>query len=172
MVKLRKILGILSTAGVALLVILAVLLGGPRLLGFQVFTVLSGSMEPKYPVGSLIYVCRAEPAELGSGDVITFWLDGDTAATHRIVEVLPDGSFRTKGDANDTADASPVEPASIIGSPTLTIPCLGYLAAYIQSPPGSYAAISITAAALVLVFLPELLEDQEKKEKKGKYQKT
>ena len=92
--------------------LLAVLLIGVRLLGVQVYSVLSGSMEPKYPVGSLIYVKAVDPYELKSGDVITFMLNENTVATHRIVEVVPDESdsgvvrFRTKGDANEAEDGS------------------------------------------------------------------
>ena len=86
-------------------VLLAIALVGARLFGFKVFTVLSGSMEPKYPVGSLIYVKKVDYTTLKSGDVITFMLDENTVATHRIVEVVPDQEdpsvirFRTKGDA-------------------------------------------------------------------------
>ena len=52
--------------------LLAVLLIGVRLLGVQAYSGLSGSMEPKDPVGSLIYVKAVDPYELKSGDVITF----------------------------------------------------------------------------------------------------
>ena len=89
------------------MVILALLLAGPRLMGMQVFTVLSGSMEPVYHTGSLIYVRDVDPMEIQPGQVITFMLDEDTVATHRVVEVVPDEidrsvlRFRTKGDAND-----------------------------------------------------------------------
>ena len=57
---------------VAAAVILAILMVGARLVGLQVFTVLSGSMEPTYHVGSLIYVKDVDPFELEAGDVITF----------------------------------------------------------------------------------------------------
>ena len=54
--KFKKIWNVVSTVLVAAVVLLAVLLVGVRLFGLQVYTVLSGSMEPAYPVGSLIYV--------------------------------------------------------------------------------------------------------------------
>lgn len=52
----KKLLQIISTILVALVVLLAVALVGVRLAGIRTFTVLSGSMEPTYHVGSLIYV--------------------------------------------------------------------------------------------------------------------
>ena len=87
---IKKIWNIVSGILVGLAVFLAILLVGVRLVGFQVFSVLSGSMEPSYHVGSLIYVKKIDPQELKSGDVITFMLDEDTVATHRIVEMVPD----------------------------------------------------------------------------------
>ena len=87
---LRKIWNAVSTVLVALVVILALLLVGARLVGLQVFTVLSGSMEPTYHTGSLIYVKKVDPLTVRAGEVITFMLDEDTIATHRVVEVVPD----------------------------------------------------------------------------------
>lgn len=81
---IKKIWNIITNIIVVLAVILAVALVGVRLVGLQVFTVLSGSMEPTYHVGSLIYVKDVDYKELEAGDVITFMLDEDTVATHRI----------------------------------------------------------------------------------------
>lgn len=175
----KKIWNIITSIIVALAVLLAIALVGVRLIGFQVFTVLSGSMEPTYHVGSLIYVKKADYKELQSGDVITFMLDEDTIATHRIVEVVPDETdssvlrFRTKGDANQAEDGSLVHYKNVVGTPVFTIPTLGYLANYIQNPPGMYVAISAGAVLLLLVFLPDLFSKDEEKEpkKKGRYLK-
>ena len=160
----------ITTALVAIVVILALLLVGARLIGLHVFSVLSGSMEPTYHVGSLIYVKNVDPYELKSGDVITFMLDEDTVATHRIVEVVPDENdstvvrFRTKGDANDVEDGGLVHYKNVIGTPVFTIPKLGYVANYIQNPPGMYVAISVGAIMVLLVFLPDLFAEDKKNE--------
>lgn len=175
----KKIWNIVTSIIVALAVLLAIALVGVRLIGFQVFTVLSGSMEPTYHVGSLIYVKDVDYTELEAGDVITFMLDEDTVATHRIVEVVPDETdssvlrFKTKGDANEAEDGSLVHYKNVIGTPVFTIPKLGYLANYIQNPPGMYVAISAGAVLLLLVFLPDLFSKDEEKEtkKKGRYLK-
>ena len=175
----KRIWNWITTALVAIVVVLALLLVGARLIGLQVFTVLSGSMEPTYHVGSLIYVKDVDPYELESGDVITFMLDEDTVATHRIVEVVPDENdttvvrFKTKGDANAAEDGSLVHYKNVIGSPVFTIPQLGYVANYIQNPPGTYIAISAGVILLLLVFLPDLFSDDEEpkqKKKRGKFE--
>lgn len=167
---MKKIWNAFTTVLVALVVILALLLVGARLIGLQVFTVLSGSMEPTYHTGSLIYVKSVDPFELREGDVITFMLDEDTIATHRIVEVVPDENdrsvvrFQTKGDANDAVDGSLVHYKNVVGSPVFTIPKLGYVANYIQNPPGTYIAMSAGAILLILVFLPDIFADDKKDE--------
>lgn len=160
-----------------LLVAVAILLAGVRLVGLQVYTVLSGSMEPTYPVGSLIYVKKVDYTRLKPGDPITFLLDEKTVATHRIVRVVPDEEdpsvlrYVTKGDANDAEDGAMVHYKNILGMPVFAIPKLGFLASAIQSPPGSYIAVSAGAVLLVLMFLPDLFGSGEQTKKKGKYQK-
>ena len=171
---IKKILNVISTILVAIVVVLALLLVGARFIGLNVYTVLSGSMEPTYHVGSLIYVKDVDTDELKAGDVITYMLDEDTIVTHRIADVIPDETdpsiirFQTKGDANDSVDGSLVHYKNVIGTPVFSIPKLGYLANYIQKPPGRYIAISAGAIILLLVFLPDLFSDDDKSEKKKK----
>ena len=160
---IRKIWNIFTSALVVLAVLLALLLVGARLIGLQVFTVLSGSMEPTYHTGSLIYVKKVDATKLSEGTVITFMLDEDTIATHRIVGVVPDEEdpsvirYRTKGDANANEDGGLVHYKNVVGTPVFSIPKLGYFANYIQHPPGTYVAVSAGALILLLMFLPELL---------------
>lgn len=167
--KLKKTWNIISTVLVAVVVILALLLAGARLLDMQVFTVLSGSMEPTYHTGSIIYVKKIATEDIQPGTVITFMLDEDTVATHRVTAVVPDQEdptvvrFRTKGDANNAEDGSLVHYKNVIGTPVFTIPGLGYVANYIQHPPGTYVAISAAAVLLLLVFLPDVLAPEKKK---------
>ena len=169
---IKQIWNAVTTVLVTVVVILALALAGARFVGMQVFTVLSGSMEPVYHVGSLIYVKEVDPYELEAGDVITYMLSEDTVSTHRIVGVVPDEEdpavirFRTKGDANDAEDGTLVHYKNVIGSPVFTIPMLGYVANYIQNPPGTYIAISGGAILMLLVFLPDLFDSEEPKEEK------
>ena len=165
--SIKKAWNIVSSILVALVVILALLLVGARVVGLQVFTVLSGSMEPTYHTGSLIYVKKVDPYTIEEGQPITFMLDEDTLATHRIVGVVPDEEdpsvirYRTKGDANENEDGGLVHYKNVVGTPVFTIPKLGYLANYIQNPPGTYIAISAGAILMLLMFLPDLFAPEE-----------
>ena len=168
----RKIWNTVTTVLVVLVLLLAVALVGVRLVGFRVFSVLSGSMEPTYHVGSLIYVKSADPKDIKVGDPITFVLNESlTVATHRVVEINTgeDGMlrFKTKGDANETADGGEgVHEKNLIGRPVFTIPYLGYLAGYIQAPPGRYIAIAAAVLLLALFFLPDLIWPKDRKKEK------
>ena len=169
---IKKIGNVVTTVLVVAVVLLAIALAGVRLFGLQVYTVLSGSMEPAYHVGALLYDKKVDPAQLRPGDVITFMLDEETIVTHRIVEVVPDEEdptvirFRTKGDANEAEDGSLVHYKNVLGTPVFTIPKLGYFANFVQQPPGLYVAIAFGAVLVLLAFLPDLLGDDKKK--KGK----
>ena len=160
---IKKTANILSTLAVILALALVLLLVAPRVFGVHVFTVLSGSMEPAYPVGSMIYVKSVDPFQLKEGDVISFLLDENTIATHRITGIVPDEEdesvirFRTKGDANDAEDGSLVHCRNVVGTPIFTIPKLGFFADYIQHPPGMYIAVSAAAIVLLILLLPDLL---------------
>ena len=157
---------------VGVIVLLAVALVGVRLIGLQPFVVLSGSMEPEYHVGSLIYVKSVDYKTLQVGDDITYMVDEDTIVTHRIIEVLIDEEdpetirYFTQGIANDVPDGVSVHYKNIIGTPVFSIPYLGYVSNYIQNPPGTYVAIAAGAILIMLVFLPDLFEDDKKKEGK------
>ena len=167
---IKRIWNWISSILVAAVVLLAVALVGVRIVGLQPYVVLSGSMEPTYPVGSLIYVKSTDYKQLKVGDPITFLVSEDTVATHRIIEVLPDEDdpntirYFTQGDANDAPDGSSVHYKNIIGKPVFSIPYLGYVSNYIQTPPGKYVAISGCALLMLLVFLPDIFVKDEKKD--------
>ena len=161
----KKILDKVTTVLVILVVIFAILLVGFRLLGYQVFNVISGSMEPTYSVGDLLYVKSVDPDSVRVGDPITFVLNENlVVATHRVIRIDAENRhFYTKGDANETADAAPVHFNNVVGIPKFSIPLLGYVADYIQHPPGTYVAVGFGAALLAAVFLPDRFVKKEEK---------
>lgn len=166
--KAKKIFDTVTTILVVLVVIFAVFLMGSRLVGLQVFHVISPSMEPNYRVGDLIYVKAVDPDSVKVGDPITFVMNEDlVVATHRVVAIDKENrQFTTKGDANKREDDTPVHFNNLIGVPVFAIPLLGYVSAYIQSPPGMYVAIAFGVLLLAAVFLPDMLAKKDRKEEK------
>ena len=78
------------TGGLLLIVVilLCVPLTIPRLFGCQIYTVVSGSMEPAIPTGSIVYVKSVEASEIDKDEVIAFYSDSDTGGiiTDRVVK--------------------------------------------------------------------------------------
>lgn len=84
----RKIWNWIGTLLVVAMVALAILLVGVRVIGLTPFAVLSGSMEPTYHVGALIYVKPIDPADVEVGMPLTFVVDESLlVATHRVVGI-------------------------------------------------------------------------------------
>ena len=105
--------------------------------GFRFYNVLTPSMTPTIPVGSMVLVKRVEPVELREGDIVTYStsLSGSVVVTHRINQVIlsEDGlTFITKGDANQVEDINPISASQIIGRVNLIIPHFGSVIAYVQ----------------------------------------
>lgn len=169
--KVKKALKIASSLLIVIVIVLAVLLVGVKFVGIDVLTILSPSMEPKYPTGSLVYLVDVDPSKLKVNDVITFKISDGMTATHRIKEIIPDEEdpnvvrFRTKGDNNDTYDGSLVEFDDIQGKVVFCIPLLGYLAMRIQSPPGSFIAIGVGLAIVLFVMIVDTVTDEGKSKK-------
>lgn len=155
---LKKIWNIVSTVLVALVVLCAVFLMGSRLMGYRVYTVISGSMEPELSVGDLLYVKPVDPSTIKVGDDVTFVLNEDlVVATHRVIAVDTESKhLHTKGIANDIEDA-PVHFNNVLGVVDFSIPLLGYVSDFIQNPPGMYITIAAGAVLIILVFLPDFL---------------
>ena len=98
--KLSFVSDFLFVFVLTLFLLVTLIMLGTKLLGYQMLTVDSGSMEPNFPEDSLIFVKTVDPSELQEDDVITFTVDENgTLVTHRIVAVSKDErSFITKGD--------------------------------------------------------------------------
>ncbi len=164
--KAKRIWNIVSGILVGLVVLLAIVLAGPRLLGYQPYAVLSGSMEPTYPVGSLIYVKPCDASEVKVGDPITFVFNEDNlVATHRVVRIdEANQQFYTKGDANNAEDGSPVHFKNLVGKPYVSLANLGYASTFLETTQGKIITITILVAVLLITFLPDIMKIGKKKD--------
>jgi signal peptidase len=107
----------------------------PAVSGSTPYTILTSSMEPGLPPGTLVIVKPIEPTDIRIGTVITYQLDSGEpdVVTHRVVEIqspnLPGGdpSFITKGDANSAPDAKPVMTVQVRGAVWYSVPLIGWV---------------------------------------------
>ena len=156
------------------LILLAVILSAlplalPRLFGYEAYSVISGSMEPALPVGSVVYVEPAEVSQIHVGEIIAFDDEG-TVVTHRVIESRPqEGAFITKGDANQSPDITPTPYWKLIGRVKLCIPLLGRVLSLFVLREGKLALGSFALSGVLLrMFGTRLRARSEKQSAAGR----
>lgn len=123
-----KIIKNIFSAVIYVLIIAAVIAAVVFLIsGMRLFCIQTGSMEPAYPVGSMIVVEKVGPEQLGEGDVVTYSLSGGTVVTHRVIGIDRENRLlTTKGDNNNVADVTAVGFENVIGRVIFCVPYIGY----------------------------------------------
>lgn len=155
---IKKICSVFSTVLIVFMVLIAAVLLVPYLFGYRPMAVLSASMEPAFPTGSVVFVKEVEPDEIQVGDPITFPVKGLSApVTHRVIAIDSTARiFTAKGDnVDEITDTVPFD--SMIGRSTrFAIPLIGYVAVNIRTLPGILTACAVLLVVVLLAFLPDL----------------
>ncbi len=162
-----RICNLISTLMIIACLAITAALIAPRLAGREAFAVMSGSMEPYYHVGSIVYVDKdISPEEIQVGDPITFRKADTAVATHRVIAIDKEArQFTTKGDANEVQDMAPVSFDNVIGKAGMSIPLLGYISLNITTKKGMIAAAAVVVVFILLQLIPEILKPEEKEGK-------
>lgn len=148
-----KVCSVIGTLLLLVAILVCIPLTLPRLAGYQIYHVISGSMEPAIPVESVVYVKDVAPADIQKKDVIAFHsvLGEEAIITHRVVSNnRVAGEIVTKGDANAKEDMEPVPYENVLGKVALTVPVLGKILATIATIQGKTAVGSVILLALLL----------------------
>ncbi|MFA9518106.1 signal peptidase I [Halopenitus sp. H-Gu1] len=148
----------LNVGGVLLLIALVVpfaIYAVPMTVGADhSFVVLTASMTPAIAPGDVVIVADRDPETIVEGDVITFTRGtNEVPVTHRVTTVVEgvDGvAFETKGDANSDIDASFVPADNVIGTVILTIPYIGYVVQFTNTPYGFVALVALPIGLFVV----------------------
>ena len=142
--------------------LLLLLVIGTEAAGVRYLCVLSPSMEPELPVGSLIAVIPKKPETVSEGDNLTY-LAGGSFVTHKVIKNDTEGRFLiTKGIAGKLEDA-PVPYSSVTGVQKLCIPRLGRLVAKLGTARGKIALIAMAAAIFIIVILADIITGRRRK---------
>lgn len=145
--RLRKAAAVFGTLLLIAVVLPFVIFAVPQAVGADHgFVILSGSMEPGISAGDAVIVDASRTIEVG--DVITFEDDGEIPTTHRVIGV-ENGLYVTQGDANEEPDDRLVDPDSVLGEVVVTIPLIGYIIVWVNSPLGYLALVGIPLALLL-----------------------
>lgn len=160
----KKICNIMSTIIMIVLIFVALVIIGPKVVGGETLAVISGSMEPNIPVGSVVLTMKTNPNELKKDDVITYRLNDSTLVTHRVVSVDKEKKeIVTKGDANENYDSMPVSFNQVVGKVNFHFPYLGYIVMNIKTPLGIAGLCGIVFVIILLNFIPQLVDEKNKK---------
>lgn len=160
----KKIAHICSVIGTVLLIILIISclpLTLPKAFGYQMYTVISGSMEPALPVGSLVYVKYQEPESIEKKDIIAFYGSNERSSiiTHRVVyNKKLSGEFVTKGDANKEKDMNPISYNQYMGKVVLMIPVIGGVAQTLTTGSGKIVLFGFIGLILLLEIFGNVLQ--------------
>lgn len=133
----------------------------PSVLGYQLFNVLSHSMDgykkDSFAIGSLVLVKAINPEDIKVGDIITYDRKSEDSklTTHRVVEINMEEngelSFTTKGDTNPSPDGTPVPEDIVLGKVIGSAPFLGYAVSFAQTRNGIIFLIFVSAGLIVIV---------------------
>ena len=148
------ILGIVLVVAVFIMTLPLVV---PQFFGYQAYDVVSGSMTPTIPVNSLIYVKPVDPEDVQEDEIISFYQEG-TVVTHRVVtNRRGEGTFITRGDANNAEDPDPIPYNSFIGLVVQHVPYLGRAMALYASNVGKVYLMLTLACGVLLNVMGEVL---------------
>ena len=151
-------LGLLIFSLVPIVLFVFVTSRSPILFGIRSFVVMTGSMSPALPVGSMVFTARQNSYNIGQ--IITF-KRGGISVTHRILDIQ-NSQFITKGDANNTPDSQKVNQADIIGHDVAVVPFIGRLTGFIKTPLGFILLLGIPTLLFVLYEALQLKSEWEK----------
>ncbi len=137
-----------ATARAVVTAVLALLFwaAAPVVLGWTPTTVMTASMTPAIEVGDVV-VARPVPHEDFVPGRVVLADDPDRAdrlRLHRVTELRPDGRLVTKGDANPSADSSPLDPDVVHGVGVLRVPWVGLPVVWLRS--GEVVPLALTVA--------------------------
>lgn len=125
---------------------------------FSAYVIVSPSMVPTINVQDAIIIKRVEAEDIKKGDIITFTSTDSrysgVTITHRVVGIEKTSSgkymFRTKGDNNNTEDATLVGEEHLNGKVILKIPMIGYIQYFLSQAYGWIIAIVIPCLGIII----------------------
>ena len=158
---IKKVCNIFLTIIFIVLIGIAGIMFVPRIMGYDGYVVVSGSMEPNIPVGSLVYIKEVSFDDISVGDIITFKM-GDNVVTHRVNMIDQENQMiQTKGDANDSADGSMLSMDNVLGKMAFSVPLIGYITTFAKSPLSIAVICGLIFIVILLNFLPEIFENDK-----------
>lgn len=134
--------------------------------GIRSFVVLTGSMQPQIPVGSIVYTLPSSRYE--AGDIIAF-TKNEVTVTHRIIAIKTENGqtmYQTQGDANNVADTDLVAPRDVIGRMEVQFPGIGRVIGWLRTLPGFLLGVVMPGIVVIIFEILAIKRELEKEIRK------
>ena len=132
----------------------------PHFMGYEIYNVISGSMEPEIPVGSIAYVKPVDPVTIEEGDIILYVTEG-VEILHRVVSNHKlEGYLITKGDANEEEDIKEVRYASVRGLVEKHYPVVGQMMMILANTLGKVLLLCLALCGVLLNVLAGRMREE------------
>lgn len=167
----KKIIRIITTPVVALILLLAIYTGYFKFIkksnnisffGYKQYIVMTGSMQPSYNIGDLIFEKEIAKEDIKLNDVITYSLEnGQDTVTHRVIDIIEENGetyYQFKGDNNNSPDPDLVTYEQIQGKVIYKIDRLGSLIAEFVSGTG--------VILILIIFILSYMKTNRKEERR------
>lgn len=146
----------------------------------NLYTIVSGSMEPNINVYDVVFDVRVDnPEDIKIGDVITFRstssISKDLIVTHRVIDIKKNGEeyeYVTKGDNNPTSDSDTAKYNNIIGVVKLKFPQLGRIQFFVSSKLGWFLIVLLPAMCVIIYDVIKIIKMMDTKRTAKNIKKT
>ena len=161
--RVAKCFRILGTIIVIMVIFMCIPFVVPKVIGVNVYEVVTSSMAPELPVGSVVYVQTCKADEVKVGDIISFYVgtDEENIISHRVVEINVDEQgdffFITKGDANSDIDSMQVDVKHFVGKVKFKINNISWLVRLFDTSTGIIILIGLIIISLCLNIASDLI---------------
>lgn len=151
--------GIIGKMIIAIVLIICIPVAVPQILGYEVYNIVSGSMEPEISIGSAIYTKAIDnPEKLAPGEIAVFEKEGFVVAHRVVLNDIDNHVIRTKGDANAAEDMNPVEYQNILGTVSFNIKFIGTFAFLFGSVQGKMYLLAFLAGGIFCNIISSILK--------------
>lgn len=144
----------------------------PDILGYKPFIIVSGSMEPTIKTNDIVITKEIKQEDIQKGDILSYKSKDNLIITHRVIDIIENETeeeYIFKGDNNNVEDIKSVKYSEIEGEYLFSIPLIGSIALYVQTPTGLAASILIIFLIYSIIeIVRKLLEKEEVSEEKEK----
>ncbi len=145
------------------------------LFNFRIFTVISGSMEPKYKIGDVLISVETDPKDIKVGDVVSYHGEKRDVkgkiVTHQVINIEQDDSgkyyFHTKGICESCLVEDPVVSENqLYGVVKYKVKSLSFIYKVVGTNVGLFVFIILPLLYIIgSEFIYSLIEKEEEKRK-------